>query len=81
VVLRASLEGGPVSKRKEAAGCRLHGFSYTHECQGCADVVDDIAIAIQVRERDVNDAGERMTLDELIRSQGFAPDDPRLAGR
>jgi hypothetical protein len=37
------------------------------------DALDDALIAQQVKERDASDTGERMSLDELIRSQGLDP--------
>lgn len=39
------------------------------------DRLDDAAIAVEVRKRDNTDSGERMTLEDLIRSQGFEPTD------
>lgn len=35
----------------------------------------DLVIAIEVRKRDRVDTGKRLTLDELIRGQGFDPSD------
>jgi hypothetical protein len=43
------------------------------------DLVDDLAAALEVRRRDKSDDGARMTLEELIREQGFDPGDPRLS--
>ncbi len=37
------------------------------------DLLDDLAAALQIRQRDRADAGERLTLEELIREQGFDP--------
>lgn len=39
------------------------------------DVLDDLVIAIEVRKRDRSDTGERLSLDDLIRGQGFDPSD------
>lgn len=39
------------------------------------DWLDDLSIAREVRKRDRSDTGERMTLDELIRAQGYDPAD------
>lgn len=39
------------------------------------NLVDDLRIAEEVRERDSKDAGERMTLEELIEAQGFDPEE------
>lgn len=41
--------------------------------QKTLDLLDDLAIAEQVRQRDKTDTGERITLAELARSQGFDP--------
>lgn len=41
------------------------------------DMLDDAAIEKEVRRRDRDDTGERMTLEELIREQGFDPDELR----
>lgn len=35
------------------------------------DLVDDLAIALEVRKRDREDSGERLSLGQLIRDQGF----------
>jgi PHD/YefM family antitoxin component YafN of YafNO toxin-antitoxin module len=37
------------------------------------DALDDALIAQQVKDRDASDTGERMSLDELIRSRGLDP--------
>ena len=47
-------------------GCAIHGTAVTQGCPGCANFVDDLAIAEQVRERLANDTGERVPLDEFI---------------
>ena len=39
------------------------------------DVLDDLAIALEVRKRDQVDTGERLTLEDLIKGQGFNPSD------
>lgn len=39
------------------------------------DVLDDFAIALEVRRRDRSDQGTRLSLEELIREQGFEPAD------
>jgi PHD/YefM family antitoxin component YafN of YafNO toxin-antitoxin module len=41
------------------------------------DALDDGLIAREVQARDAADSGERMSLDELIRSQGLATSAPR----
>jgi antitoxin StbD len=47
--------------------------------QGILDLVDDLVAALEIRRRDESDSGERMTLEELIRDQGFDPRDFGLA--
>ena len=42
---------------------------------GLLELVDDLVAALDVRLRDASDAGERMTLEELIADQGFDPAD------
>lgn len=37
--------------------------------------LDELAIEIEVRRRDRRDEGERITLEQLIRDQGFDPGD------
>lgn len=39
------------------------------------DLVDDLAAALEIRKRDRSDTGERLTLEELIASQGMDPKD------
>jgi hypothetical protein len=34
------------------------------------ELIDDISIALEVDERDKNDTGERITLEELIEEHG-----------
>lgn len=60
-------------------GCALHGMAFTHGCPGCADYVDEIVIAAQVRERLANDTGERLTMEELAESVGIDLDEARDA--
>lgn len=40
---------------------------------GLLDLVDDLVAALEVRRRDASDTGERLTLEELVRDQGFDP--------
>lgn len=35
------------------------------------DLIDDMAAALEIRRRDRADEGERLTLEELVLSQGF----------
>jgi hypothetical protein len=39
------------------------------------ELIDGLRAAEQVAERDASDTGERITLDELIESQGFDPEE------
>jgi antitoxin StbD len=39
------------------------------------DLLDDFAAVLEIRRRDREDTGERMTLEELIEEQGFDPAD------
>lgn len=50
--------------------CALHGHVFTHGCPGC-ETAEDWQIVGLVAERDRNDTGERISLDELIEDLGF----------
>lgn len=39
------------------------------------ELIDDLRIAEQVRERDADDDGERIDLDNLVREVGLNPDE------
>jgi hypothetical protein len=39
------------------------------------DELDDLALALEIRRRDHADVGERLSLEELIRRQGYEPSD------
>lgn len=39
------------------------------------DLLDDLAIALEVRKRDREDDGTRLSLDQLLRDQGFERSD------
>jgi antitoxin StbD len=56
---------------REPAGVMLSYERYLH----LLDLLDDLTIALEVRKRDRADQGERLTLEELIREQGFEPAD------
>lgn len=40
-----------------------------------ASLVDDLVIAVEVRERDARDTGERILLEDFMREQGFDPEE------
>jgi hypothetical protein len=45
---------------------------------GMLDLIDDLAIAAEVRRRDQVDDGSRLSLEELAREHGFEPEDVGL---
>lgn len=64
-------------KRHVADGCPTHDPVAASVRKFADDLIDDLRIGEEVRERDAADTGERITLEELAESVGIDLDEVR----